>query len=305
MRCAISDAGMTNQIQQNDPAAVLHAAARKVQRESEPAELIRYGSNAVFRLPNRVIARVSRPGARADAVERQVSVARWLEELDYPATRLVGLEQPVVVGDRLVTFWKSVSDGETYAGLADVAALIRRLHELDAPSSLELPRLRPFGSPDAPLPSFPGLEADDAAFLQERYRWARETFDDLPFALPRGVIHGDANVGNVLLDRDGRPVLIDLDSFAVGPREWDLIQTALFYDRLGWHTREEYETFVRVYGYDLLQWEGYEQLADMREIAMTAWLSRQAAESEKSAAEAAKRIAALRTGASRKDWSAY
>lgn len=296
---------MTKQIEQDDPAAVLRAAAQKVQIEDEPAELIRYGSNAVFRLPRRVIARVSRPGAQAGSVERQVAVARWLEELDYPATQVVDVEQPVVVVDRLVTFWKSVSDGETYAGLADVAALIRRLHELDAPASIELPRLRPFGSLDAPLPSFPGLDENDAIFLRERYRWARETFDELPFALPRGVIHGDANVGNVLLDRDGRPVLIDLDSLAVGPREWDLIQTALFYDRLGWHTREEYEAFVEVYGYDLLQWEGYEQLADMREIAMTVWLSRQAAESQRSAAEAAKRIAAIRTGASRRDWSAY
>ena len=40
--------------------------------------------------------------------------------------------------------------------------------------------------------------------------------------------------------------VFDLDSFAVGPREWDLVQTALFYDRLGWHTREEYRTFVEV-----------------------------------------------------------
>ncbi|MCE3554435.1 aminoglycoside phosphotransferase family protein [Pseudonocardia sp. RS11V-5] len=296
---------MTDQAEQDDPAAVLHAAAQKVRLDDEPGELIRYGSNAVFRLPNRVIARVSRPRAKAEAVERQVAVARWLEGLDYPATQVVDVEQPVVVGDRLVTFWKSVSDGETYAGIADVAALIRRLHELDAPASVDLPRLQPFGAPDAPLPSFPGLEEGDAALLQERYRWARETFDGLPFALPRGVIHGDANVGNVILGRDGRPVLIDLDSFAVGPREWDLIQTALFYDRLGWHTRDEYETFVDVYGYDLLQWEGYEQLADMREVAMTAWLSRQAAESEKSAAEAAKRIAAIRAGTSRRDWSAY
>ncbi|MHA6793768.1 phosphotransferase family protein [Pseudonocardia bannensis] len=296
---------MTNQIDQDDSGALLHAAAQKVQLQDEPAELIRYGSNAVFRLPNRVIARVSRPGAQAGSVERQVAVARWLEELDYPATQVVDVEQPVVVGDRLVTFWKSVSDDEAYAGLADVAALIWRLHELDPPASIELPRLRPFGSPEAPLPSFPGLDEDDAAFLQERYRWAREAFEELPFALPRGVIHGDANVGNVILDRDRRPVLIDLDSFAVGPREWDLIQTALFYNRLGWHTREEYEAFVEVYGYDLLLWEGYEQLADIREIAMTAWLSRQAAESERSAAEAAKRIVAIRTGASRRDWSAY
>ncbi|MGH3568173.1 MAG: phosphotransferase family protein [Pseudonocardia sp.] len=73
----------------------------------------------------------------------------------------------------------------------------------------------------------------------------------LPFALPRGHIHGDANVGNVICDDRGHAVLIDLDSFAIGAREWDLIQTALFFDRLGWHTEEEYREFVEVYGYDI------------------------------------------------------
>ena len=103
-------------------------------------------------------------------------------------------------------------------------------------------------------------------------------FPTLDFPLGVGVIHGDANVGNVLLDEHGQAVLIDLDSFSIGPREWDLIQTALFADRLGWHTEEEYRTFVEVYGYDITQWDGYETLADMREVAMTAWLSRKAAD---------------------------
>jgi hypothetical protein len=35
-----------------------------------------------------------------------------------------------------------------------------------------------------------------------------------------------------------------------------------------WHTGEGYRTFVEVYGYDLMAWEGYSDLADMREIAI-------------------------------------
>jgi hypothetical protein len=100
-------------------------------------------------------------------------------------------------------------------------------------------------------------------------------------------------------------VLLDLDSFSVGPREWDLIQTALFYDRLGWHTKDEYRTFVEVYGYDIMQWDGYETLADLREVAMTVWLSKKAAGDASAAAEARKRIAAMRSGGSRRDWGAY
>ena len=122
--------------------------------------------------------------------------------------------------------------------------------------------------------------------------------------LPQGVIHGDASIGNVLHDRNGEPVVIDLDGFAIGPREWDLALTAIYYDSFGWHTREEYETFARVYGFDIMQWPGYPVMRAVREFLMVTWVIQQAGDSQKAAAEASKRITALRTGASRKDWDA-
>jgi len=109
----------------------------------------------------------------------------------------------------------------------------------------------------------------------------------------------------VVSDADGRPVVIDPDDFATGPREWDLILTAIYYDRFGWHTREQYETFTRVYGYDIMKWPGYPMLADIREFIMTTWVVQKAGEGGKFPAEARKRIDALRTGASRKDWSPF
>ncbi|MBA8825513.1 hypothetical protein FHX42_002864 [Saccharopolyspora lacisalsi] len=53
-----------------------------------------------------------------------------LEGCVYPATRDLGIEQPVVVGGRLVTFWESVSDEEEFVPLEEVARLIRWLPEL-------------------------------------------------------------------------------------------------------------------------------------------------------------------------------
>jgi Ser/Thr protein kinase RdoA (MazF antagonist) len=149
------------------------------------------------------------------------------------------------------------------------------------------------------------LPAADAHFLLERVEWAREVFPRLEFVLPAGPVHGDANVGNVICDDRGQPVLIDLDSFAFGAREWDLIQTALFADRLGWHSAAEYRAFVDVYGYDVTKWAGYADLADMREIAMTSWMARKASVSRDAAAESIKRVEAMRTGASRRDWGAH
>lgn len=271
----------------------------------ESAELIRLGSNAVFRLNSDLIARVAPDLRLWEGAKRQIEIARWLERIDYPATRALPVEQPIDGSGRVVTLWESVCQGEDYAPIGDVARLIKDLHALDAPRDIDLPQLQPFGAPGCDLPELPELSQANRDFLRGRIEWAREVFPRLPFVLPRGVIHGDANIGNVLRADDGHAVLIDLDSFAIGPREWDLIQTALFYDRLGWHTEEEYRTFVDIYGYDLMEWEGYSDLADMREIAMTTWLGRKAGESVSTAAEAEKRITAIRTGASRRNWGPY
>jgi aminoglycoside phosphotransferase (APT) family kinase protein len=116
------------------------------------------------------------------------------------------------------------------------------------------------------------------------------------------MIHGDANVGNAIHDREGRPLLIDLDSFALGHREWDLVLTALYHERFGWHTREEYEAFVFHYGFDLLNWSAYPVMADLRELMMTAWLGGKVAGQPEVRAEFDKRMRALRTGGSRRDW---
>lgn len=268
-------------------------------------ELIRLGSNAVFRLERTIIARVAPNASLLANARKQIHVARWLDGLGYPVTRAIDVRQPLVVEERVVTFWESVNEETVYAPLPEVAELIRRLHQFNAPTGFELPALSPFGSIDDELPSFPGLSDVDAQFLCQRIEWARRTFDDLPFVLPRGVIHGDANVGNVICRPDGEAVLIDLDSFARGPREWDLIQTAMFFDRFGWHTEEEYRAFVEVYGFDLLTWSGYETLANMREVAMTTWLAKKAHLADRSAREAAKRIEAIRSGGSRRDWDPY
>jgi aminoglycoside phosphotransferase (APT) family kinase protein len=268
-------------------------------------ELIRMGSNAVFRIDSDVIARVAPYASCRSNADKQIEVARWLAAIDYPAVRALGVRQPIEADGRVVTFWESVAEETVYAPIADVAALIKRLHSLTPPPTLPLPPLQPFGSDSDPLPDFPGLAPEDARYLRGRVEWARSSFPRLPFVLPLGVIHGDANVGNVLMRSDGNAVLIDLDSFSMGPREWDLAQTALFFDRLGWHTEDEYRTFVDVYGYDLMQWAGYADLADIREIAMTSWLSKKAGNSPEAAVEAAKRVEAIRSGGSRRDWGAY
>ena len=97
--------------------------------------------------------------------------------------------------------------------------------------------------------------------------------------------------------------MIDLDNFAIGHREWDLILTAVFYDSFGWHTAEEYEEFARAYGFDIMKWSGYSTLKELSEFLMVTWVVTKADESQRVADEASKRIESMRTGASRKDWA--
>jgi thiamine kinase-like enzyme len=271
--------------------------------EADGARLLRLGSNAVYRLKDPVVARVSRPGADIDLVRRTVAVARWLESADYPAVRVMAVDQPVITGGYVVTFWQAISDdGDQYASTAEIADVLARLHRLVTPEELHLPPLAPFANAAQRIGANTWLSPDDRSFLTTTLARMQDAYADLEFVLPQGVIHCDASVGNVLRDGQGNPVLIDLDGFATGPREWDLALTAIYYDSFGWHTREEYEDFARVYGFDIMQWPGYPVMRAVREFLMVTWVVQKAAESDWAAAEARNRISALRTGASRKDW---
>ena len=290
----------------NDSRDALEQACAAAGIDTDGARLLRVGSNTVYRLKPPVIVRVSRPGADADQVRRTVAVARWLESAGYPAVRAADVDQPVTVDGQLVTFWEAVSDdGEQYASTAEVAEVLVKLHSLTAPDDLHLPELAPFANAPRRIETNTWLNQEDRAFLITMLPQMRAAYDGLEFTWPPGVIHGDANVGNVLRDRHGTPVVIDLDGFAIGPREWDLALTAIYYDSFGWHTRDEYEDFVRVYGFDIMKWPGYPVMRAVREFLMVTWVIQKAAESAQAAAEARKRIAALRTGASRRDWQPY
>ncbi|MFJ3756621.1 phosphotransferase family protein [Streptomyces sp. NPDC090080] len=275
--------------------------------DSRGAELLRLGSNAVYRLTSLpVIVRIARDRSVLADMDRAVSVARWLETQNFPAMRVpASVTQPLVVGGLVVTFWESVQDREEYATVGELADLLRRLHWLEEPESLRLPYFDPLAKLAASLEGLDGISAEDRTFLDERAARLSKDYDRLDFVLPFGMIHGDASIGNILRHRDGHAVLIDLDGFALAAREWDLIQTAMFYDRYGWHTEAEYAEFVHQYGFDVMNWPGYETLADLRELMMVAWLGHQVTTSDSAAAEFARRVRSLRTGEGRDQWGPF
>jgi aminoglycoside phosphotransferase (APT) family kinase protein len=287
--------------------AALRAACVSAGLDPSSAQLLRLGSNAVYRLATSpVIVRIARDRDVLPAMERAVRVARWLGAEDFPATRVLpGVEQPQTVSGRVVTFWVNAQDDEEYASLPELADLLRRLHWLEEPESLGLPYFDPFAKVWGSLRELEGVAEEDLAFLEERAGRINKEYDRLDFVLPFGMIHGDANVGNTIRDKRGQAILIDLDGFSLAQREWDLVLTSLYYERFGWHTRSEYEAFVHHYGFDLLNWPGYPVLADLRELMMTLWLGHKVTTDPKSAEEFARRMHAMRTGGSRRDWQPF
>jgi len=303
-RGASTTAENVEQFDESSARAALEAACRSVHLDPRDAELIRIGENGVFRLrAEGVVARVGRSAARAPIAGRQLAVAGWLAANEIPAVRALDLAQPIVALERVITFWESADDEIRYGTTRDLGVILKRLHGLPIPNVVDLPQLTPFETARARTAVVPISEAD-RRYLVDRSDGLEAAFDRLIFTGGDVVLHGDANVGNLILDRHDRAVLSDLDSFCVGPREWDLVLTALFYRRFGWHTREEYDAFVTAYGEDILDWDGFDVLADVRELLMVAWLA-QNARDPGVAEELARRLDTMRNGGSRQDWRPF
>ncbi|MEU0210150.1 aminoglycoside phosphotransferase family protein [Streptomyces canus] len=283
--------------------AILRRACAVADLDPDGIEILRLGDHAVFRIDGgRVISRVGRGADRLASVRREVAVARWLAGKEYPAARLVtDAEQPIVIEDHPITFWEGLADGDTYASAAEMGVLLRRLHELESPP-FSLPRLQPFDRIASRLERA-AIPESTRAFLRSMARDLEEEYGRLKFSLPSGHLHGDFNVGNV--DTAGHPRVIDLDGFATGPREWDLMQTAMYYDSFGWHTEVEYADFVAGYGFDVREWAGYAVLRSVRELLVVTWLLQNAGANPQAADEVEKRVATLRSGGSRRDWAPF
>jgi aminoglycoside phosphotransferase (APT) family kinase protein len=270
-------------------------------------ELLRHGSHAVFAV-GPVVARVGPDDARAtDEAHRALAVARALADLGFPAVRAVpdgelAVPQPISVSGRPVTFWRSLGDRPRHGSTGDLGRLLRRFHALDLPATLRPAVLDPVGRITRQLASASRLSDVDRNFLATRLADLAAGYADRPPLLPTGHLHGDATVANVVLDPAGRPTLIDLDLLRTGPRDWDLVRTAVYARRLGWHTASEYRELCDAYGADVAAAPGFDVLADLTELLQVAWLADAANDRPQLTDELTARIATLRNGTDRRSW---
>lgn len=283
------------------------SACRTAALDAEGAEPIRFGENAIYRLAAApVVVRVARGPAYLASVRREVAVSRWLAEEGFLAVRAVeDIEQPLTVDGHPVTFWHLIEDGGRPATYGELGAVLRGLHGLTVPAGLELPAFDAFGRADRRIEVAEGISDDDRVFLRKRRRELADRLAGLAFDSGRGPVHGDAHTDNLIVDRQGRVHLIDLENFCVDRPEWDLVVAAHEYDRLGWVTDEQYAAFVRGYGRDLRDWPGFGVLSAIQEFKMTTWLMQNIAEGPHVAEEVKARLASLRDDDAPRNWQPY
>jgi aminoglycoside phosphotransferase (APT) family kinase protein len=280
--------------------ALIHAAA-KAGLSCPAVELIRAGENHIYRLGDGVVGRVARPGEAA-SVERETTVARWLNANGIPAIRPIDVDQPILVGERAVTFWEELPPHRN-GDVTQVATVLKKLHALPVPDQLQHLKLTPFVRLRERISDAHLISADDRTWLLGHLsvleqRWASRTT-----GAPECVIHGDAWAGNVVHAEGLGATLLDLERCSVGPPEWDLTSTAVRYTTFGTMDAEEYEQFCAAYGQDVTRWDGYETMRDIRELRVTCYAVQRAHDDTRLAQEAQLRIACLRGQRGPRPWT--
>lgn len=282
---------------------MMSAACRVAGLDDRDAELIRLGENALFRLASvPVVVRVARGEEYLPKARTEVEVSRWLAAEGFPAARVVDdLEQPLLVEGHPVTFWHLIVEGDRKATYGELGSVLRDLHSMTLPAGLELPSFDPFDKQELRI-SRAAIPDDDRVFLRKRWRELHDQFGELRFETPKGPVHGDAHVQNLMVNERNEAVLIDFEAFCFDHPEWDLMVTAVEHHSLGWQTDEQYADFVRAYGRDLYDWYGYDTLRRLQEFSMTTWLMQNVQEDQETADEYRRRIAALRDDDAPRDW---
>jgi aminoglycoside phosphotransferase (APT) family kinase protein len=285
----------------NEPLDALLCAAAKAGIECPDVELIRAGENHIYRLGDGIVGRVARPG-EAESVARETAVARWLNASGINAVRPVEVEQPIVVGERAVTFWEELPPH--YPGTtAQVAAVLKRLHALPVPEQLSHLHLRPFIRLEERITEAGSLSQTDRSWLLGHLEDLKSRWQNLPAGMPECVVHGDAWPGNVV-QADGIGItLLDLERCSVGPPEWDLASTAVRYTTFGAIGEHEYREFCVTYGADVARWPGYEILRDIREMRVTCYIIQRANDDPAFLDEARLRLSCLRGTHGPRPWA--
>jgi hypothetical protein len=167
----------------------LRKACEQAGLDSDAAELLRLGENAIYQLSAvPVVVRIARSADRLRRVEKELCVVRWLAAANVPAVRVYEqIDQPLLVDGHPVSFWHAVTGGDPAPTYADLAHLLAALHGLgDCPHELSGFYPGPRTRASARRAGSPPGNRD---FLRARCGELNEQLQELTYALPTGPIH--------------------------------------------------------------------------------------------------------------------
>ena len=264
---------------------------------------VRIGERAVYRNDVKgLVAKVGRSAQRFVPAGREVRVAAWLVSNGVPAERPLDVEQPDPRCALPVTFWHAIAGEWTTPDR--LARILRELHMLTPPAHLALPQLDPFARMRQRLAGSSGLDATVRDELESMIAQREVELSAALSGRDQVVLHGDANIGNILLTVRNEAILFDLEGFCLGPRIWDLMITAVYRD-LGWHTAAEYAAFCEAYCEDPSDDPHFPAIEAAQLLRMVCWLAQRAGEDPAIGQEFATRLADLRDPDRPRRWRPY
>jgi thiamine kinase-like enzyme len=283
---------------------LLVTGCQEVGIRSDDAKLIRHQTNAVYLLEReQAVVKIARPDYAIEHIQRTVDLTRRLMGIDFPTVPLLDVEQPLVIEDSAMTFWRYLPQRRPITA-ADIAAPLRWLHSLPHPPHMSvptMPRLDAISAIRYSLERERILSSDEHALLVSRCASLESALHELSYKRPDCLIHGDPQHGNTLWQGQ-HAVLCDWESASTGPAEWDLVTIEVHCRRFQ-HPEETYADFCRVYGRDVREWEGFETMRDVRELRMICTNARKSAPTSRSAAEVRRRVVQLQEETVDAAWS--
>lgn len=267
------------------------AAAQAADLPSHDASPIRLAENDLWRTTTGIVVRISRHG-QDTAAAREVAVARWLTDHGIPTVRPLPIDQPRDAAGRPATYWHELPHHHPGTA-ADLAPLLRRLHDLPTPDDIPLGTADPFVRLADRIDAARSLTDTDRQFLHNRHHQLRDAWDHLPPGRPLCVVHGDAWSGNCAVTDDGQRILLDFERTSLGHPEWDLTSSAIGVDTTGALTEAQYRDFCTHYGQDVRQWPGYPTLRGIRELRMVTYAFQIADQNPAALPQAHHRLACL------------
>ena len=254
----------------NAPAALqtLGLACKVRSLQAGGLELLQFGKSAVYRLPEGLVARVSRPGNALETIEAGIRLATWLHGRGFPLAPPADIS-PVQAGEAIVSFWDWRGPSRAVSA-EEMAQLLRDFHRETDHYEGVLPGLDPAAEIATRLWALDRDELLDGNDAETLWAWQRHLelrLASVSSTLGRGPIHGDAQQTNAWAAADG-PLLFDFDQVARGPREWDLVAEAVAPRRFA-RNRSFYEGLLSHYGFPVTTWPGFTDAALAHELLLT------------------------------------